>query len=57
MDDQVKQDLKRFFQILNIKEVSDNDREFSPVFISSCRVMLTKELGPILTRLEAFANS
>lgn len=53
MTPELKADITRFFDILNIREVSDSDREFSPVYISCCRVMLGKELGEILHRLEA----
>lgn len=47
-----REDITRFLDILNIREVSDSDREFSPVYISCCRVMLGTELGEILRRLE-----
>lgn len=52
MTPELKADITRFFDILNIREESDSGREFSPVYISCCRVMLGQELGDILKRLE-----
>lgn len=52
MTPELKADITRFLDILNIREVSDNDRVFAPVYISCCRVMLGQELGAILKRLE-----
>lgn len=49
---EVKKDLKRFFQILDITEESDNGNVFHPVHISCCRVMLGVELEAILKRLK-----
>lgn len=47
---------KRFFQILDIKEESDSGREFSPVYISSCRARLDEELNKILPRMRELSN-
>lgn len=47
---------KRFFEILDVKEESDSGREFSPVFISCCRVLLGEELKKILARMKELAN-
>lgn len=55
-EENIKADITRFLDILNIREISDSDREFSPVYISSCRVMLTKELSEILNRFEQFVE-
>ncbi len=55
-DQQVKDDLTRFFQILETKEVSDNETEFYPVTINSCRVMLSVELSEIFARLKEYAK-
>lgn len=48
--------VKRFFEILDVKEESDLGREFSPVFISCCRVLLGEELKKILPRMKELAN-
>lgn len=37
---------------LNKTEISDNDREFKPNYISSCRVMDGNILGKILKEME-----
>ena len=47
---------KRFFQILDAKEESDSGKEFSPVFISCCRVLLGEELKKILPRMKELSN-
>jgi hypothetical protein len=52
----VKEDLTRFFEILYTKEESDSGIEFSPVHISSCRVLLTQELYGIMERLESYTK-
>lgn len=53
-----KDDLKEFFRILAIVETNDDgDKEFHPVFISSCRVGLTEKMNKLLKRLEDFANT
>lgn len=47
---------KRFFQILDTKEESDSGREFSPVYIVSCRVLLGRELNEILSKMKELTN-
>ncbi len=56
IEEEVKALLKEFFEILDTREESDGGVEFSPVFISSCRVLLTKRLGDILSKLKTFAK-
>ena len=48
---------KKLFEILDIKEESDSGREFSPVFISCCRVYLGEELNKILRRMRELSNN
>lgn len=55
-DEQLKALVKRFFQILDTKEESDSGREFSPVYISCCRVVLGQELNEILEKMKKLAN-
>ena len=47
---------KKSFEILDIKEESDSGREFSPVFISCCRVHLNEELSEILPRMKELSH-
>lgn len=47
---------KRFFEILDAREESDSGKTFSPVFISSARVLLSKELNKILPRMRELSN-
>ena len=44
--------VKELMEILTTKELSDNEREFHPTTISSCRVMHTEKLNKILPELE-----
>lgn len=55
-DKELKTLVKRLFEILDQKEESDSGREFSPVFISCCRVLLSEELNKILPRMKELAN-
>lgn len=55
-DQELKTLTKRFFQILDSKEEGDSGREFPPVFISCCRVLLGEELNKILPRMKELAN-
>lgn len=53
---QLKTLTKRFFQIIDTKEQSDSGQEFSPVFISCCRVVLGQELNEVLSKMKELAN-
>lgn len=48
--------VQQFFEILDTKEESDSGKEFSPVFISCCRVFLGEELRIILSRMKELSN-
>lgn len=55
--------VKRFFEILDTKETSNNDVEFHPVRmdtkdrkINSCRVILTAELEDLLPQMKSLAQ-
>jgi hypothetical protein len=54
---EVKRDLARFFEILDITETSMNDREFHPVTITSVREQLRAELNTILSSLKTWSRS
>jgi len=53
---EVKEDLKKFFEMLNYTEESDSGRIFNPVNISCVRVHMVQPLNEILKRLEDYAN-
>jgi hypothetical protein len=56
-NDELKMLVKSFFDdYLDYKEVSDMGNEFHPIYISSCRVLMTQELGKILQRMRELAN-
>ena len=47
----LKQLVKELFSYLDYKEESDSGREFHPVCISNCRVLLTEPLNMLLDTL------
>jgi len=51
-NEELKQLVKEFFKILDIKEETDEGRLFRPNFISSCRAMDGAKLDTILTRMK-----
>lgn len=48
---------REFFRILDIKEVSDEGREFSPNYISSCRALDGAKLGMLITKMKKLAEN
>lgn len=48
--------VKEFFSILDIKEVSDNDVEFRPNYISSCRCLDGTRLNWLIERMKELAK-
>lgn len=56
-DNELKQLVKSFFDdYLDYTEISDNDNEFHPIYISSCRVLMTEKLDKLLTRLRELSH-
>jgi hypothetical protein len=55
-EEEIKADLRRFFEILNRKEESDSGVVFSPITIHShsYRVLLTEEVEAIFKRLKDY---
>jgi hypothetical protein len=51
-DTELKQLVRDFFRILDIKEESEEGRIFSPTYISSCRVLDGARLSEILARMK-----
>ena len=52
MEDNLKDLVKEFFAILDVVEESDSGKEFHPVVIHSCRVLLTKKLNEIIPKIK-----
>ncbi len=50
-DEEAKEALREFFAILDVVEETDSGVEFNPVYISSVRVLTTKKLRVLLTKL------
>lgn len=53
----LKECVSKFFEIMDSKEVSDNDVEFHPNRISSCRVWDTHRLERILKKMKELSAS
>lgn len=51
-DHNLEECVKRFFEILDVKEISNNDVEFSPVYISSVRLWANAELYYLFERMQ-----
>jgi hypothetical protein len=55
--DTLEGNVKLFFEILDIKEESDEGRVFSPNYISSCRVWDTHRLNKLITKMKELINT
>ena len=49
---ELQNEVRKFFDILDIVEESDNGNEFHPVFISCCRAITAPKLNEILQRMK-----
>lgn len=56
MDEDLKDLVKRMFEILDIVETTDEGREFRPTAIHSCRCMDAKKLELIFERMKAIVQ-
>lgn len=50
--DNLEDNVRRFFAILDTVESTDEGRDFKPVFISSCRVQESAKLKEILNAMK-----
>jgi hypothetical protein len=48
--------VNKFFEYLEYTEVSDSGREFHPINISCCRVLLHEDVSKCLVRMKQLAN-
>lgn len=53
---QMREQLNIMFDILEIREISDSGREFSPTTISSCRCMDLAKLEEAMSKLKVLAG-
>jgi hypothetical protein len=54
----LKELVKSFFEdYLDYTEVSDMDNEFHPIYISSCRVLMTEKLDKVLTEMRELSGA
>jgi hypothetical protein len=54
----LKELVKSFFEdYLDYTEVSDSDKEFHPIYISSCRALMTQELAKVLKEMRELSGS
>ncbi len=53
----LKELVKSFFEdYLDYTEVSDGDKEFHPIYISSCRVLMTQKLSEVLKEMRELSG-
>jgi len=56
--DELKECVKEFFEkYLNRREESDGGRMFAPIYVSSCRVMMTKPLNELLEKMRVLSGA
>ena len=56
--EELKQLVKSFFEdYLDYQEESDSGRVFNPIHISCTRVMMTKPLGELLSRMKELSGA
>ena len=53
----LEQCVKTFLSILDVREESDSGGEFSPVYISNCRVYYQPRLGYLLTKMRELTKN
>ena len=56
-EERLQELVKSFFEdYLDYTEVSDMGNEFRPIYISSCRVLMTQELSEILKEMRELSG-
>jgi hypothetical protein len=56
--DELKECVREFFeQYLNRREESDGGRMFAPIYVSSCRAMMTGPLGELLEKMRVLSGA
>ena len=56
--DELKECVKELFEkYLNRREESDSGRMFAPIYISSCRALMTGPLGELLERIRVLSGA
>ena len=56
--DELKECVREFFeQYLNRREESDSGRMFAPIYVSSCRALMTGPLGELLERIRVLSGA
>ena len=56
--DELKECVKELFEkYLNRREESDSGRMFAPIYLSSCRALMTGPLGELLERIRVLSGA
>ena len=55
--DRLKSLVRELFELLDYTEESDSGKEFHPIMISSCRVLMTERLHKVLAKLREASES
>jgi hypothetical protein len=52
MSEELKDTVKEFLRCLEMTEESDSGKVFHPVYISSCRVLVTERVNNLLKKMK-----
>lgn len=56
--DELKECVKELFEkYLNRREESDSGRMFAPIYVSSCRALMTGPLGELLEKMRVLSGA
>ena len=56
--DELKECVKELFEkYLNHREESDSGRMFAPIYVSSCRALMTGPLGELLEKMRVLSGA
>jgi len=56
--DELKECVREFFEkYLDRREESDGGRMFAPIYVSSCRAMMTGPLGELLEKMRVLSGA
>ena len=56
--DELKECVKELFEkYLNRREESDSGRMFAPIYVSSCRALMTGPLGELLEKIRVLSGA
>ena len=57
MSEELKDTVKEFLRYLEMTEESDSGKVFHPVYISSCRVLVTERVNNLLNKMKELSSN